>query len=212
MAIYQVDKIAKDARVALDQNMSSERLAEIGDVDTLSLNEIIRSKIAEAVRRVHSEAPSYLLDGGHNFGDEVYWRDICSGYVLLPEDFMRLIVFEMDDWERPVYHAISEDAPEYKLQSSRFKGIRGNPQRPLCAIGIRPEGRVLEFYSCKSEAAKVSKAVYLPYPEIDCNGGIEICKRCYTAVIYTIASLVSTAYGETEKSAALSELAKTSLI
>lgn len=212
MAIYQLQNIIKDTRIALDQNMTSEQLREIEDIDTLSLDEVIESKITEAVTRVHSQAPAYLIDSGNNFGDAVYWKELESGWVLLPEDFMRLVVFRMSDWERDVYHAISEDDTKYEKQSSRFKGIRGIPQKPVCAIVIRPEGRALEFYSCKSQDAHVSKAVYLPYPIIDRNNGINICRRCHTSVIYTIASLVLSTYGDAEKAAALSELSKSILI
>lgn len=212
MTVYHLDEIAKDVRIALDQNTTSDALREIGDVDTLSLNDIIKSKVVEAVKRIHSSAPPYLLDGGHNFGDEVYWQKCESGWVLLPEDFMRFVVFQMSDWERAVFYPISVDDPEYKKQSSRFKGIRGTTQRPVCAISIRPEGRVLEFYSCKSEDATVSRAVYLPYPKIDKYGAIEICQRCYDAVVYTIAALVLTTFGDVEKSSALNELAKSVLI
>lgn len=212
MKVYRLEEIAKDVRIAIDQNMSSETLSDFGDVDTLSLNDIIRSKVTDAVKRIHSTAPAYLLDGGNNFGDAIYWKELESGWCLLPEDFMRLVVFQMDDWERPVYHAISEDDEEYQKQSSRFKGIRGTAQKPVCAIAIRPEGRVLEFYSCKSTDAMVSRAVYLPYPKIDADGGVQICERCYQAVIYTIASLVLTTYGNADQSKALSELAKSALI
>ncbi len=212
MKVYLLDEIAKDVRIAIDQNMQSETLVDFGDVDTLSLNDIIKSKIVDAVKRIHSTAPSYLLDGGHNFGDAIYWKELESGWCLLPEDFMRLVVFQMDDWERAVYHAISEDDEEYQKQSSRFKGIRGTPQKPVCAIAIRPEGRVLEFYSCKSIDAMVSRAVYLPYPKVDKDNGIQICERCYQAVVYTIASLVLITYGSADQSKALLELAKSTLI
>ena len=212
MTVYHLDEIAGDVRIALDQNTTSDVLKEIGDVDTLALNDIIKSKIIEAVKRVHSSAPPYLLDGGHNFGDEVYWQKCESGWVLLPEDFMRFVVFQMSDWERVVFYPIYVDDPEYEKQSSRFKGIRGTTQRPVCAISIRPEGRVLEFYSCKSQDATVSRAVYLPYPKIDKYGAIEICQRCYDAVVYTIAALVLTTFGDVEKSSALNELAKSVLI
>lgn len=67
MKVYLLDEIAKDVRIAIDQNMQSETLVDFGDVDTLSLNDIIKSKIVDAVKRIHSTAPSYLLDGGHNF-------------------------------------------------------------------------------------------------------------------------------------------------
>lgn len=215
MKVYPLDKVAKDVRIALDQNMTSDALTEIGDVDTLALNDIIRSKIVEAVKRIHSEAPPHLLDGGYNFGDAVYWnrdgRDF-SGWVLLPEDFMRFVVFQMDDWERAMYSVISSDDPEYLHQSSRFPGIRGTAQKPVCAISIRPEGRVLEFFSCKSEDAMVSRAVYLPYPKVDKYGAVEICQRCYDAVVYTTAALVLSTFGDTDKSNIMNELAKSSLI
>lgn len=212
MRVVPLEKIAEDVRIALDHNKTSEALAEIGDVDTLALNDIIKSKIVEGVKRVHSSAPSYLLDGGYNFGDSVYWEDQESGWVLLPEDYMRFVVFKMDDWSRAVYTCGTSDDPDYLKQHSRFKGIRGTAERPRCFIVARPEGRALEFYSSKSEEATVSRAMYLPYPKVDRYGGIEICERCYGSVVYTIAALVSATLGDTEKSNVMNELAKSSLI
>lgn len=209
--IFKVSDIIREVRVCIDQNKTSDSLFESGDIETLALDEIIRQKIPEAVRRVHTDAPTYLLECGHDFGDAVFWGDLESGYVILPDDFMRLIMFRMSDWERTVYTAISTEDEEYEKMSSRFKGIRGTAQKPVCAIAIRPEGKVLEFYSCKSESAYVSKATYLPYPKVDEDGGVDICERCYTAVIYTAAALVLTTYGEMQKASALSELAKTAL-
>lgn len=209
--IFQIDKIMQDVRICLDQNMESDALIESSDIDTLALDEIIKSKILEAIQRVHRDAPNYLLEGGHNFGDAVYWRELESGWVLLPQDFLRLVVFEMDDWEQAVYQAISTDDPEYEKQRSRFKGIRGTAQRPVCAIAIRPEGRVLEFYSCKSTDAQVSRAIYMPYPKIDEDGGVDISERCYKAVVYTAAGLTLMTCGDTEKGNSVFELAQTFL-
>lgn len=209
--IYKLAEIAREVRIAIDQNMTSEQLIATGDIETLSLEEIIRSKIVEAVRRVETAAPVHFLEEGHDFGDAVYWADLESGWVLLPDDFMRLIAFRMSDWERTVYAAISVDDPLYAKQSSRYKGIRGNVQKPVCAIVNRAEGKALEFYSCNSEEAYVSRASYLPYPHIDEDDGIDISEKCFTAVIYTVAALVLTTYGEAEKASALTELAKSIL-
>lgn len=154
MAVYQKNKIQEDVRTALDQNMNSDTLKIIGDVDTLALDDIIASKILEAVKRVHSSAPSYLLDGGHNFGDAIYWKEHESGWILLPEDFMRFVVFQMNDWERAVFNPINTDDPEYEKQSSRFKGIRGTCQRPVCAIhttGRKSDG-ILFMQNDRSES------------------------------------------------------------
>lgn len=209
--IYKLAEIAREVRIAIDQNMTSEQLIATDDIETLSLEEIIRSKIVEAVRRVETDAPVHFLEEGHDFGDAVYWADLESGWVLLPDDFMRLIAFRMSDWERTVYAAISVDDPLYAKQSSRHKGIRGNVQKPVCAIVNRAEGKALEFYSCNSEEAYVARASYLPYPNIDEDDGIDISEKCFTAVIYTVAALVLTTYGEAEKASALTELAKSIL-
>lgn len=232
--VYQLDRIVRDVRVCLDENASGAALLASGDVDTLMLDSIIESKITEATDRVHSEAPYYLLEQGHYFGDNeeaitdgeghviipagevaIYWEDRESGHILLPQDFMRLVVFEMSDWERPVYTPITPADPRYARQHSRVKALRGTAQRPVCAIAVRPEGKVLEFYSCKSEEATVTRAVYIPYAEIKDDGsgnvGVDISERCYDAVVYTAAALVLTTQGEPEKANVLFEKAKTYL-
>lgn len=209
--IFKLSDIMRDVRVALDQNNSSEALLQEGDIDTLTLDEIIRSKVCESVRRVHIQAPVHMLEDGHNFGDTLYWEDNGSGIVLLPPDFMRLVLFRMSDWERPVYTAISALSTEYLKQSSRYKGIRGNVQKPVCAIVKRPIGLVLEFFSCNSINAQVSQALYLPEPKIDSNDGIDVCACCYKAVVYTAAALTSAACGAGDKYSIMSELAKTYL-
>ena len=209
--IYKVSDIVRDVRIALDQNMKGDQLLLTGDIDTLSLDEIIRSKIVEGVRRVEIEAPTHLLEEGHTFGDAVFWGEHESGWVLLPDDFMRLIAFRMNDWERTVYSAISVDDDEYAKQSSRYKGIRGNIQQPVCAIVTRQEGKALEFYSCKDKTAQVVRASYIPYPCIDENGGVDISERCHTSVIYRIASLVLLTYGDAEKASIMENLSKSIL-
>lgn len=209
--VYNIHDVMRDVRICLDQNMTSEQLLHDNDIDTLTLDEIIRSKILEAVVRVHSIAPTYLLEEGHNFGEAVFWGDLESGWVLLPQDFMRLIVFEMSDWGRAVYAAISPTDPKYALQRQRIKALRGTAQKPVCAIAMRPEGRVLEFYSCKSEEAYVRRAQYLPYPKTDRNDGIDISERCYTAVKYAAASLTLHTLGEADKASAFAELSKSAL-
>lgn len=207
--IVQMERILRDVRVCLNQNMVSSRLILDGDAETLQLNDTIRSKVLDAVRMVEMSAPAHLLEGGHSFASgSVYWRDGHSGWLLLPSDFMRLVTFEMDDWERPVTEAITPEDASYKLQRSSISGVRGNWQRPVCAIAVRPEGKVLEFYSCKSDEAGVSRAVYIPYPNVDSYDGVDISERCYSAVVYTIAGLVLATYGKEDMSANILNLGK----
>jgi hypothetical protein len=237
MATKGVQAIMEDVRIALDRNNCSCELFD--DIDTTTLDDIIKSNIVKGVRAVHAVAPYYMLEQGHNMADadtdttegtapglSIYWNgdeyDATGkliaqtgdtfGYVALPKDFQRLVVFQLSDWERPVYNAISVDDPEYAKQRSRFKGIRGTAQKPVCAIGVRPEGLVLEFYSCKSRSVTVKRAVYIPLAEIDAGDNVDLSERCYAAIVYKIAALTLFAIGEGERGKLFEELSKAEFV
>lgn len=197
---YFLEDIKEAVRVALDENQGSYNMMK--DIDTLSLDEMIRSKIEEAVNDVHLAAPVHLLEAGNNFADSIAWDEKPGegpGWTVLPDDFHRFISFKMTDWERPVYTAILPDDPLYLRQKSRFKGIRGNAQKPVCAIVMRPQGRVMEFYSCKGgEDVSVEMAVFLPLSKME-DEGINICERCYRSVVYKVAGLVAMSMGRDPK-------------
>lgn len=210
--IYQLTTLMREVRIVMDKNMTSTALRGLGDVDTLSVDDIIKSRIVDATRRVELRAPLHYLENGHNFGDNIYWEQgkdrAGCGWTLLPTDFMRLMIFQMSDWKRPVFQAISPTDEEYALQWSQFGGIRGNTEFPVCAISVRPEGRVLEFFSCKDNTADVAKAVYLPEPSIDSDEGIDISERCHDAIVYMIASLSFYVLGEKEQGDAMAQLSQ----
>ena len=212
--IKQIEDIVRDVRIAIDENATSKALFAEGDTETLTLDEIIKSKIADSVRKVEMDAPTHLLESGFNIegigyrkegntGNEVlkrntvYWEDDLSGWMILPEDFMRLLVFRMSDWKKSVYTPIGITDEAYNLQSCPFAGIRGNTEKPVCAIVLRSVGLTLEFYSCTSKDATIEQAVYIPIPVIE-NNGIYICKKCYSSIVYYIAALTKLSIGDAD--------------
>lgn len=208
---YQVADIVKDVRVCLDQNMVSDALAGIGDVDTLALDEIIESKIVNAAMAIESQAPVTMLDSGMAFGDSIGWDSEAgygSGHIHLPDDFLRLLTFQMSDWDYAVTQAITEDDPLYAQQRSRFGGVRGNPQKPIVAITQQPIGLVLEFYSCTSGDAWVKRARYIPIPRIR-NGKIELCEKLKPAIVYYTAYLAALSISDTTLAASMLNTANT---
>lgn len=196
--VFKVDDLKREIRIALDQNMNSTPLLDIGDIDTLSLDDIIVSKIEDAARLVMRDAPLHLLDGGKAFGESIHWfsrEGVGGGYIALPTDFMRLVSFQMSDWSYPVNVAITEDHPLYPLQSSRYAGIKGNPQKPVVALSTQPIGLVLEFYSCEAgEGVYVKRATYLPIPKI-ADGEITFSEKLRPAIIYYAAYLTALSIG-----------------
>ena len=203
---YNVSDIVQEAKVALDENVSSAALTGLGDVDTLKLDEIIESKVVDAARIIESNAPAHLLDSGRAFGESIGWDGqpgYGAGYIHLPDDFMRLVCFQMSDWDYALTMAITEDSPQYQMQRSRFAGVRGNPQKPVVAITSQPIGLVLEFFSCYSgENAFIKKARYIPIPRIK-NGKIDLCEKLKPAVVYYTAYLSALSMGEGDAAAAL---------
>ena len=210
--IVQVDEILKDVRVCMDRNRVDEALLDDADADTLTLDELIKSKVEEGIDMVHREAPYHMLEQGHTFGDAIHWGELESGWILLPDDYMRLVVFEMSDWEKAVYEVMSVADARYAQMRSRVKALRGTAQRPVCVLGVRPEGRVLEFYSCKSESATVRRGIYTPYTRIDDDGGADISELCYESAVYRIAGLALASLGEEQLSKVMEEESKKCLL
>ncbi len=209
--IVRADEMAKAVRVAIDMNKGDEPLFMEGDTDTLTLDEIIYAKLADAVRMVETEAPAIMLESGHDFGSNyVFIGEDGKGFIVLPHDFMRLIAFRMSDWRRTIFDAITESDPQYALQSSKWKGICGNPEKPVVAIVRRSEGKVLEFYSCRNAEAGVTQATYLPIPKIDRDGGIDVAEDCYHSCVYRAAALALGSVGD-PLSATMLEMSKSLL-
>lgn len=208
---YNVSDIVQEAKVALDENVSSVALSSLGDVDTLKLEEIIESKVVDAARIIESNAPAHLLDSGKAFGESIGWDGqpgYGAGYIHLPDDFMRLVCIQMSDWDYALTMAITEDSPQYQMQRSRFAGVRGNPQKPVVAITSQPIGLVLEFFSCYSgENAFIKKARYIPIPRVK-NGKIDICEKLRRAVVYYTAYLAALSLGNGDAAAAMLATAK----
>ena len=219
--LYAVTALMEEIRVILDQNKVSTQLLDTGDIDTLTLDEIIRSKIVDATRVVVLNAPNHLLDGGvdggPNFGESISWDSGQAGYGIgsidLPRDFLRLICFQMSDWSRAVTEAINENHPKYAMQASRYSGIRGCPEKPVVAIVHTAVGLTLEFFSCiDGEGVKIKKARYIAMPKIDTNDEIDICEKLKAATVYHAASLVATTLKDSQQAQFLKEVSASLMV
>ena len=204
--VYKLEDIRKDVRIVLDENDKSPELALALDRNTVSIDELIESKVEDAVTIVERLAPLHMLTRKKALENTtITWESEAgfgSGVIPLPKDFMRLVSFKMSDWRHSVTRPIYEDDPLYARQHSRYSGIRGTPQKPVVAVINTKDWIALEFFSCATSSAKVDKALYVPTPFLSA-GVIDISQQCYRSVVYTMASLVASTYKDTELASSL---------
>lgn len=81
-----------------------------------------------------------------------------SGYVVLPEGFLRLLEFRMAEWERSVTEAAEAGSEVARVQGNRY--LRGGVCKPVCVYG-KCDGRdILEYYSVRKRH-DVDRFVYV---------------------------------------------------
>lgn len=99
--------------------------------------------------------PSPLPTGTQVLADD--WGK--TGYVTLPEDFLRLQAFQMTEWERPVHIPITPLDPLYAMQRNKY--VRGGVAKPVAVLAFNGATKVLEYYSVQT-AHTVSVFRYIP--------------------------------------------------
>ena len=189
-----VSTLVSDIRVALDQNMSSTALSTLGDVDTLSLEEIINSKIEDAAEAVALKAPLAMLsDVSEDITATSTLMQQNTRYVTtlgLPSDFLRLVRFRLNSWSRAVNEAYGIDSPLYAQARSPY-GIRGTVERPL--VFIIPSSlagqKILEAY-CGVSGDTIVDKLYVKKPTIN-NSNIVLASLLKRPTVYYAAYLVA---------------------
>lgn len=209
MANYKVEDLIKEVRIAIDQNMQDTQLETFADADALALSEIVRSKLEDAARIILSKAPLNLCGGGKPFLQESSKYDTivsfeksasqqytCIASVQLPNDFMRLLLFKMKSWARPLRTVITPEHPRYDVLRSKYGGVSGHASFPdLVQIGD-----TLEAYGCTSSDDTISVAQYLPLPQISKDSDnttevLELPMLLRRSVVYMAAYLTCLSFG-----------------
>jgi uncharacterized protein (TIGR02145 family) len=103
---------------------------------TNPLDLLISALLDEASKNTLMMAPFHVLEptisetttGTADIVDELGE----TGYVELPENFLRLISFKMEEWERPVNIPILNTTMEYFMQKNKY--VRGGVSKPAVAL------------------------------------------------------------------------------
>ena len=193
MTTYSVPSFISDVRIAMDTNNEDNSLTGSGDPDTLRLDELIRSKICEAIDAVQLEAPINLLEPEslQDASRTIGFDSLGRGYVKLPTNFLRLTAFRLTSWKRTVFSAIDPSDPRYDLQYSNFRGVFGSPEKPVVAIDSESgEGLTLKCFSIPEDMTSDGITIFrgLTRAEIK-DEEVKVSKACYRPAVYRTAAL-----------------------
>ena len=211
--IFSVDDITQRVKTIIDNNINSEQLEEFEDPDTLSLNDIIHSKIEEAAKTVILLAPHRLLGKGKEVEPSIEQYDNFQNdstpikqqrYILsLQEDFLRIVAIKHKGSPFIITEVITEEQPQYKHIFSKYAGIAGNEDYPKAAFINNKNGRHLLICAQNIDITKsIEYFFYIPIPKIT-NNSIDIPEQLYNATTYYIAYLTAITLSNANIAAAL---------
>lgn len=201
---YSVASIVEEIRIVLDQNMTSTALSELGDVDTLSIDVLIESKIIDAARQVILSAPYTLLSdiGVTITGTPTIGASPFRATLALPNDFLRLLRFKFAGWDYPLYEALPPSSKLYLQAHSKYK-VCGTKDRPL--VFLCPGGangvNILEVFCASSASDTLDNCLYVKKPEITTSNStdeINLGKQLKRPTVYYAAYLVALAIREAD--------------
>lgn len=203
-----VSELVGEVRVALDENKTeSSYLSTV--TDNMELDEIIKSKLLDAVRSVLENCPVWMLDG-ETMSTSVESNADGTGSISLPNDFLRLVALQMNGWDAPVFFV--EPSGTQKALMQKNKWLRGNPNRPVLVFSKGSSGaRVIEYYSVGGDSAAVKLAVYVKIPSIVTSSNKEYLnfpQILRQPIVSYCAGLVSVVRGNAEQAKSFIQLAE----
>lgn len=185
MADKSVDTIVSDVRVCLDEIGINE--AElIGGTDSRDMDDIIKSKIPDAIRYVYLNADLALISPSFKSGEAGSDR---NGMVAISIDntFLRLVYAKLEDWAFSATEAIMHTDKRYATLKNPI--TTGYPDNPKAAIVDNDSARTLELYSSNTKNGDVNYTYgYIDTPSM-VGGKYNIDDKVYRAVVYHAAGL-----------------------
>ena len=108
--------------------------------------------------------------------------------MTLPDDYLRLVIAEMEGWDCPVRVPTEDTGVARMVCGSRFRGVRPNNHRP-CVIEGQHGGKPALFLYGADEGKGITQAQYLPVPKFNSEDKINLPEMLYDAIIYQTAAM-----------------------
>lgn len=215
----KVGDIIKAVRWCYDEEQMNSADFDIASAnDNALMDNIIKSKIGDAVRWISLYCPAELLGDSDTAGQVTGIMADASlsptavsgttgGVVTLPSDFIKLVRIRVTGWHRAVKTPISEDSDEY-LQLRDQNGATATEDRPQ-AVMIEKATRQIEVWPTGTTA----EVTYITEPNSTVTSAtadsidVPLPPMAKTAFIYYLAFLTLSSY-EDSRAARMLEIAK----
>ena len=215
---YDKERILQDVRTVIDQNQTESGIGGVAtDADTLELDDIISKHITTAARHIllncqlrmvsndgvkdlpktkkieasiegETSNPGGVVVPPIETSINITADSLNKAVMTLPDDYLRLVIAEMDGWDCPVRVPTEDTGVARMVCGSRFRGVRPNNHRP-CVIEGQHEGKPALFLYGADEGKAITQAQYLPVPKFDSEDKINLPEMIYDAIIYQTAAM-----------------------
>ena len=102
------------------------------DNDEVASESLIDELLNDSDTEIRRKLPIHLIRPTILDTSSIVNNGDGTGYINLPDDFLRLHSFKMSEWARSICEAISEANPKYNLQKSTI--TRGGTIKPVVVI------------------------------------------------------------------------------
>lgn len=216
MADVSLEMMRRRVRVVMDENSTTQALLSAGDVETLSLDDLIDENVLTAVRDVEMRAPWAMLDGV-SYGDDADVEGTGAfrlgfvklgegkymGRMALPGNMLRLLAVKLKSWNECARLITSDDAA-YRWQRSKWSGVGGSPEKPVAAVVPGPGGGVrLETYSSADGDDCLQYVTLVEEPVVEKDTIVGVSQRLLDAIEYLAAAMTCSALGDAQTAAQL---------
>lgn len=197
MANKNVSIIVGDVQTCIDEIAANDAEWMLGQ-DAEEMDDIIKSKIYDAMRFVFLNADIGLLDLTWEEGDATATDNIVK--VALSDDVLRICYAKLDGWVRSLSEPIIYTDKEYATLSNPI--TTGYPDNPKMAVNVGKEGRQLELYGASGSVHYTLG--YMPEPK-EVGGAYEIPEKVYRGVVYYTAGLTLLTYKDAHADALMNQ-------
>lgn len=179
MVTHTLKEIASDVAALLGEPLALECQPEESPFP--GIEDRVRILAPGILQTLILSAPPGLPEGNKSISATAVIETDGRVVLPLPGDFLRLVAVKMSDWCRPVTDVADGDIA--RLQTCRWRGIRGVAERPVAIIVFNKAGqRSLELHS-SNQGAVLEYCRYASIPVWSSGSAMEVSERFYPDLI-----------------------------